>query len=501
MLSAAQSTIASTDGRVQTRMAPPETPQQRQLRVPAAEQQLAIASAHSRRGPWTRMGSPRRPQAPVRLPPPPSSARAAIGGRRVSIGLPVPGDNDTQPTKPGSARVREFAAVADLLHTALDGSITPDSFARVLASHGADQPWLVSFGTAVRELGKLIELGQFGMAERQKAMMAEMQRQAETQRTALSASETEREALREELAAKRREVDSLREQLAFHAQFSPPEEPQADRSPRGGRETPADLKQLKLLWYDNEQLKADRDRAHALTSHLQEKLAEARAQLAVEVEQHVALAEKKGREHVERLQAMLKDERARYEKTFAAAEERQDTRLDEAARRHHRLEHELKQAKLEAKHARAAISATQQVLAEARDEGDELREQLRRATHEMHKYEALAAQMAKAAAADLAQRAAEAAQAQVQAQRQAQTEARLVEKEQQMRAQQQPPLLPPGEAHMGLVSAGQVFGGDDESPSRGWTAASGDDDSRVEATVYSAAPSTAGDVDFYGGSK
>ena len=479
------STIAATDGRVQTRMAPPETPQQRQLRsVPAAEQQLAIASAHSLRGPWSRVGSPRRPQAPVRLPPPPSSPRAKL----------VAG----KPTKPPSDE-RNFAAVADLLHTVLDGSITSDAFARVLASHGADQAWLVSFGTAVRELGKLIELGQFGMAERQKAMMAEMHRQAEAQGKALTASETEREALREELIAKRREVDSLREQLAFHAQFSPPEEPEEpdrDHSPRGGRETPADLKQLKLLWYDNEQLKVDRDRARDLGSHLQAQLAKARRQLAVEVKAHVARAEKTGREHVERLQGMLRDERARYEKTFAAAEERQDARLDEAAQRHHELAHELDQAKLDAKHARAAISATQQALAEAQDEGDALREQLRRATHEMHKYEALAAQLAKAAAADLAQRAAEAQSLGLRVR---------AEVEQQVIAQQQgqqPPLLPPGEAQSGLVGTGQGFGGDQQLLPRGWTSLSGDDGSRTDAPVspaFSGAPSLAEEeVDFYG---
>ena len=62
---------------------------------------------------------------------------------------------------------------------------------------------------------------------------------------------------------------------------------------------------------------------------------------------------------------MLRDEKARYEKTFTAAEERQDARLDEAAWRHHTLEHELTRARLEAKHARAAVSATQQLLSRA----------------------------------------------------------------------------------------------------------------------------------------
>ena len=39
-----------------------------------------------------------------------------------------------------------FAAVADLLHTALDGSTPSDVFAQVLAAHGDDLAWLTALG-------------------------------------------------------------------------------------------------------------------------------------------------------------------------------------------------------------------------------------------------------------------------------------------------------------------------------------------------------------------
>ena len=124
--------------------------------------------------------------------------------------------------------------------------------------------------------------------------------------------------------------------------------------------------------------------------------------------------------------------------------------------------------------------------------------------------------MAKSAtAADLAQRASEATQAHAQAQAEAQAEARVVEMEQLMMAQavaqavvaqqpqqpqQPPPLLPLGEAHTGLVGAGNVFAAE-----RGWTALSGDEESRMLGagvfTPAGAAPASPADEDFYAGAQ
>ena len=99
----------------------------------------------------------------------------------------------------------------------------------------------------------------------------------------------------------------------------------------------------------------------------------------------------------------------------------------------------------------------------------------------MHRREARAAQMAKSAtAADLAQRASEATQAHAQAQAEAQAEARVV--------------------HTGLVGAGSVFAAE-----RGWTALSGDEESRMLGagvfTPAGAAPASPADEDFYAGAQ
>ena len=138
--------------------------------------------------------------------------------------------------------MRAFAAVADVLHTVLDGSTSSENFAQVLASNSTDLEWLTTFGKAVRELGKLIELGALGQVERQKTLML------------IAAREAERDALRVTAAKLAAEVDSLREQLAFHAQFSPPPEAAAPAAapPQGMQ----DLR-LRNMFNDHERLKAE----------------------------------------------------------------------------------------------------------------------------------------------------------------------------------------------------------------------------------------------------
>jgi len=150
--------------------------------------------------------------------------------------------------------VRAFAAVADVLHTVLDGSTSSENFAQVLASNSTDLEWLTTFGKAVRELGKLIELGALGQVERQKTLMLIAAREAEARRQALESSEAERDALRVTAAKLAAEVDSLREQLAFHAQFSPPPEAAAPAAapPQGMQ----DLR-LRNMFNDHERLKAE----------------------------------------------------------------------------------------------------------------------------------------------------------------------------------------------------------------------------------------------------
>ena len=68
--------------------------------------------------------------------------------------------------------------MADVLHTVLDGSTSSEGFAHVLATHCTDLEWLTMLGSAVRELGKLIELGALGQVERQKTLMLIAAREA-----------------------------------------------------------------------------------------------------------------------------------------------------------------------------------------------------------------------------------------------------------------------------------------------------------------------------------
>ena len=182
--------------------------------------------------------------------------RAPVSPRRVAP-LPSSPRSRTKPQAGGSQSadsVRAFAAVADVLHTVLDGSTSSENFAQVLASNSTDLEWLTTFGKAVRELGKLIELGALGQVERQKTLMLIAAREAEARRQALESSEAERDALRVTAAKLAAEVDSLREQLAFHAQFSPPPEAAAPAAapPQGMQ----DLR-LRNMFNDHERLKAE----------------------------------------------------------------------------------------------------------------------------------------------------------------------------------------------------------------------------------------------------
>ena len=128
--------------------------------------------------------------------------------------------------------VRAFAAVADVLHTVLDGSTSSENFARCWPATAPTSNGSPRLGKRCGS-AKLIELGALGQVERQKTLMLIAAREAEARRQALESSEAERDALRITAAKLAAEVDSLREQLAFHAQFSPP--PGRRRPPRRRR--------------------------------------------------------------------------------------------------------------------------------------------------------------------------------------------------------------------------------------------------------------------------
>ena len=109
-----------------------------------------------------------------------------------------PQRSNSQSSAPDS--VQAFAAVADVLHTVLDGTTSSEGFAQVLVQHSADLDWLTTFASAVRELGKLIELGALGQVERQKTLVLVAAHAAEARQRALEASESERDALRKTAA-------------------------------------------------------------------------------------------------------------------------------------------------------------------------------------------------------------------------------------------------------------------------------------------------------------
>ena len=170
--------------------------------------------------------------------------------------------------------VQAFAAVADVLHTVLDGTTSSEGFAQVLVQHSADLDWLTTFASAVRELGKLIELGALGQVERQKTLVLVAAHAAEARQRALEASESERDALRKTAAKLAAEVDSLREQLAFHAQFSPPPEvPPPAAKPALAMQ---DLK-LRNMLYDYERLKAEATRDKADVAEMTLRIGEVHA--------------------------------------------------------------------------------------------------------------------------------------------------------------------------------------------------------------------------------
>ena len=353
--------------------------------APASSLELAGAGGRRVRAPV----SPRR-VAPLPQPSSPRSRSSSV----LSNAKPQRGESKS--FAPDS--VRAFAAVADVLHTVLDGSTSSEGFAQVLATHSKDLDWLTTFGSAVRELGKLIELGALGQVERQKTLMLIAAREAEARRQALESSESERDALRITAAKLAAEVDSLREQLAFHAQFSPPPEAAAPAAaaPQGMQ----DLR-LRNMFNDHEHLKAVsvRDKADlaALTAKLTEMQGQERARSKVKLEAQARSNE--------RLMATLQDQRheeqRRYDASFIEAEERQDARLIEARRRCHEAQREEKLARQETRLARASAAATQQVLEEAQAEAFGLKEQLRRATIQMgikqNQNNNIAAQLAKQA--------------------------------------------------------------------------------------------------------
>jgi len=301
--------------------------------------------------------------------------------------------------------VRAFAAVADVLHTVLDGSTSSEGFAHVLATHCTDLEWLTMLGSAVRELGKLIELGALGQVERQKTLMLIAAREAEARRQALESSESERDALRITAAKLAAEVDSLREQLAFHAQFSPPAEAAAPAAapPQGMQ----DLK-LRNMFNDHEHLKAVAARDKADLAAMTVRLGEVQAQ---ERARGKAKLEAQARSH-ERLMATLQDQRheeqRRYDASFVEAEGRQDARLVEARQRCNEAQREEKLSRQETRLASAAAAATQQVLEEAQAEAFGLKEQLRRATIQLgnrqNQNNNIAAQLAKHKQAEKASR-------------------------------------------------------------------------------------------------
>ena len=81
----------------------------------------------------------------------------------------------TPPKKPshagGDAAAATFAEVATLLRKVSDGSTTERRL-RAVASHAADEEWLVTLGMALRELGSLMEASAAGAVEHQRQLAA-----------------------------------------------------------------------------------------------------------------------------------------------------------------------------------------------------------------------------------------------------------------------------------------------------------------------------------------
>ena len=199
---------------------------------------------------------------------------------------------------------RRFARVADLLHTALDGSTTPESFANIVAARAraADEQFFLSLAVALREAGALVETGAAAAAQRQRDVAA---RAAAWRADELQVADAERGRLRAEIARFDEEAAVLRDKLAFHARF----DGGAEEEPMAADDAPT-AAQLRLA--------VGHERAHAAHLALRAALDGERAEARQKRQMHVtrfagkveaAKGERAERRHAEKLEHLREQKR------------------------------------------------------------------------------------------------------------------------------------------------------------------------------------------------
>jgi len=136
--------------------------------------------------------------------------------------LPTP----TVPPSPrsGFQRATKYARAAEtsqLLGSILKGHVPPEDFARTVAGAAPDLDWLTALGSALCDLGRLVESVNSSALQKQKMQTAAATRMAHQLEDALEQSSSENAHLRDRLDGADKEVKKLRDDVDFLSMFSP----------------------------------------------------------------------------------------------------------------------------------------------------------------------------------------------------------------------------------------------------------------------------------------
>jgi len=319
-------------------------------------------------------GSPRTPRA--RAPAMASAARSPRGAAKLPSLQPSPHlTSESKLAECGG--LTSFIAVANLLHTVLDGVTDAEGFANVVAAHSNDHAWLVALGTALRELGSLIEVGAGNAASRQSSLANTAARAAHEHEAALKQCQLERDALRKEIEEHKARVADLKMSLEFVADIQQPGLKAETARTQGKRETlDAELRRVRLLRTALQDELRRTASSRTVRIRQQKEILARRDETVAEKQTHVGVQH---RQALNRMQRNIAEERRTHEHDFTTRAEIQKQTLQENSERVVAAEAKAEAQSLRAAHQEARASAAADVLREAQAETKKLRQELARA--------------------------------------------------------------------------------------------------------------------------
>jgi len=285
-----------------------------------------------------------------------------------------------------------FVPVTSLLHGVLDGITEAETFADAVAAHAANHRWLTSLGTALRELGKMIDGGMGRAVARQGSLLATTAQQSHENKTALEKSKAEAEALRKEVDRLQQHNGELRSSLEFVAGFN--EATAASRSPgessEAERKLQAELRRVQLL---REALEAEAKRMSSARSARLKVQRELHCKSDTAVEEETARVAAVHRETLKRLKDRFGEERHAHAKEHKAREESKSKTHRAFQQRVKQAEDGTKREALRADAAEAKASAAAEVLIESQAEAKKLADELARCKMQMQLMRAMGQSM------------------------------------------------------------------------------------------------------------